>query len=199
MKSQTPLQQPDEWILASSSPRRRELLAQLGHPFRCLSPSVDEWEPEEADPAEQVLHNARSKAAAIAADYPRALVIASDTTVALGRRLFAKPVDTADAIRMLKELSGQTHQVLTAVALQLNGQHREFHDCSEVRFKPLSLEVIEAYITRVHVLDKAGGYAIQECSDLIIDGYSGSFENIMGLPIQRLRAELADWGILSIR
>jgi len=178
------------WILASASPRRRELLARLHPDFTVVSPDVEEWEPDEADPVHQVEENALRKGRAVAAQHPDALVIAADTTVALGRRLFAKPAHRDEAVAMLKALSGQRHQVVTGMALVRNGQAHCFHETSEVEFMELDEARIDAYLDRVHVLDKAGAYAIQEEADLIIRGFSGSFENIMGLPVQRLREEL---------
>ncbi len=178
------------WILASGSPRRRELLARLNPDFRVVSPDVEEWEPDQADPIHQVEENALRKGRAVAASHPQALVIAADTTVALGRRLFAKPVDRPDAVRMLQALSGRRHEVVTGMALLLGGREHCFHDTSEVDFRELSAAEIDQYLERVHVFDKAGAYAIQEHGDLIINEFSGSFENIMGLPVQRLRQEL---------
>ncbi|HSH09623.1 MAG TPA: Maf family protein [Oceanipulchritudo sp.] len=178
------------WILASASPRRRELLARLNPDFLVVSPDVEEWEPDEADPVHQVEENALRKGLAVAAQHPDALVIAADTTVALGQRLFAKPGNREEAVAMLKALSGRRHQVLTGMALLRNGQTHCFHETSEVEFMELDDARIDAYLERVHVLDKAGAYAIQEEADLIIHEFSGSFENIMGLPVQRLREEL---------
>ncbi|NDV62474.1 septum formation protein Maf [Puniceicoccales bacterium CK1056] len=185
---------PVEWILASGSPRRRELLSQLKADFRVVTADVEEWEPDHADPVEQVEENARRKGEAVAARHADALVIAADTTVALGKRLFAKPKNPDHAVSMLTELSGRTHQVLTGVALFFNGQSHVFHESSSVEFRPLDPEQISIYMERVHVFDKAGAYAIQEHGDLVIERYSGSFENIMGLPVQRLRDELVSRG-----
>lgn len=188
-----------EWILASGSPRRRELLQRINPHFRVLSPDVEEWEPMEADPAEQVIENAARKAGAVATLHPGAFVIGADTTVALGRRLFAKPGSLDEARRMLRTLSGQSHQVFTGVALRFGDQRHTFHEVSEVAFKQLDDAAIEAYLDRVEVLDKAGAYAIQEASDLIIQRYWGSFENIMGLPTKRLVHEmlLTNWTSMS--
>jgi septum formation protein len=179
-----------QWILASGSPRRRELLAQLQPEFTVLSPDIPEWEPETADPVHQVELNALHKGEAVIAGNGDALVIAADTTVALGQRLFAKPSSREDALRMLSILSGKQHSVVTGMALLMDGQSHCFHETSEVHFRDLDEERINTYLDRVHVYDKAGAYAIQEHGDLIIDRYTGSFENIMGLPVQRLRAEL---------
>jgi septum formation protein len=189
-----------EWILASGSPRRRELLARLQPDFRVETSAVDEWEPHEADPAEQVLENARRKGQVIAERHPQALVIAADTTVALGRRIFSKPVDEADAARMLEALSGQEHCVLTGVCLFHEGRTHAFAEASRVCFRDLDKAAIARYLDRVHVLDKAGAYGIQDSGELIIEQYEGSFENIMGLPVQRLHKELVqlDWVPLPV-
>lgn len=184
-----------KWILASASPRRRELLARIQPDFKVVSPDIDEWEPENADPAHQVEHNALHKGQVIAQRHPDCLVIAADTTVALGQRLFAKPANREQAVAMLGALSGKRHQVVTGMALLLDGREHCFHETSEVTFRELDPAAIDQYLGKVHVYDKAGAYAIQEHGDLIIEGFSGSFENIMGLPVQRLRAELVqlDW------
>lgn len=183
-----------EWILASGSPRRHVLLARLNPRFRILTADVEEWEPDEADPSEQVEFNARSKGGPVSGQHPEALVIAADTTVALGRRLFAKPRDRDEAVYMLEALSGRRHEVYTGVALFHQGRTHVFHEISGVVFRPLDRDAINAYIDRVHVLDKAGAYAVQEGGEVIIDHFEGSFENIMGLPIQRLERELVQLG-----
>lgn len=184
-----------EWILASASPRRHALLQRLGLSFRIVQPVVEEWEPEEADPVAQVRHNAQAKAAAVAQDFPDAGIIAADTTVALGKRLFAKPANPRHAREMLRTLAGRTHQVFTGVSVVFHGKHRTFHDGSEVRFRALTEAEIEHYIATVHVLDKAGAYAIQDGGEWIVEHFTGAFENIMGLPLQRLRAELVELGV----
>lgn len=185
---------PVQWILASGSPRRRELLARIVPRFRVEVPDVEEWEPEEADPAEQVEHNAHRKGQAIADRFAEAVVLGADTTVALGRRLLAKPADRDAAIRMLGELSGREHQVLTGMALFHKGKSHVFHETSRVFFRELDQDTIERYIDRVHVYDKAGAYGIQEHGDLLIARYTGSYENIMGLPVQRLQDEWVQLG-----
>jgi septum formation protein len=188
------MKHPVEWILASGSPRRHELLARIHPHFRVVVSDAEEWEPDEADPVHQVEENALRKGRAVAAAHPRALVLAADTTVALGKRLFAKPADRAEAIAMLSALSGRSHSVLTGMALFLDGRRHVFHERSEVRFRPLDRAAIESYVDTVHVLDKAGAYAVQEGGERIVAGFEGSFENIMGLPVQRLRRELVQLG-----
>jgi septum formation protein len=125
------------------------------------------------------------------------VVIAADTTVALGRRLFAKPADRAEAVRMLRCLSGRKHVVVTGVAIRHAGRERIFSESSEVQFRELTDATIEAYLERVHVYDKAGAYAIQESGELIIASWAGAFENIMGLPVERLRRELVQLGLME--
>jgi len=185
---------PGTWILASGSPRRRELLAALNPDFRVISPEVEEWLPEFADPAHQVEENACRKGQAVAESNPDSLVIAADTTVALGKRLFGKPQDASEAVSMLLALSGKQHQVLTGVALYWPGGSHFFHDSSAVTFLSIDEQKARDYMDRVHVFDKAGAYAIQEHGNWIIEGHEGSFENIMGLPVQRLRRELVQLG-----
>lgn len=184
-----------DWILASGSPRRRELLGRLVANFRVEVPQVEEWEPTEADPVEQVEWNARLKMRAVARRNPAALIVAADTTVALGRALLAKPVDLVDARRMLSLLSGREHHVFTGVAIFCDGRERVFHERSGVAFRELDGEAIEDYVRTVEVLDKAGAYAIQDGGERIVADWQGSFENIMGLPIQRLARELVQMGV----
>lgn len=181
-----------KWILASGSPRRRELLAHIQPQFEVIKPGVDEWEPEAADPVHQTEENAARKGREVARQNPESLVIAADTTVCLEGRIFGKPDTLETAAKMLKSLSSREHTVVTGMALLWNGREKIFSEISRVLFRDLDDETIHTYIDRVHVLDKAGAYGIQEQGDLIIDHYEGSFENIMGLPIQRLRKELVE-------
>lgn len=185
------------WILASGSPRRRELLGRLVGTFTVVTAEVEEWEPEEADPVEQVEENARRKGRAVARLRPEAVVIAADTTVALGRRLFAKPADREEAVGMLRALSGQTHTVVTGVAICHVDREHIFSERSTVRFKDLTEATIARYIERVHVYDKAGAYAIQEEREQIIESFAGEYENIMGLPLERLRRELVQLQLMK--
>jgi septum formation protein len=186
-----------EWILASASPRRHRLLEELIPNFTVIVSDVEEWEPEEADPVEQVEENARRKGHAVATMHPNRVIISADTTVALGRQLFAKPRDREEAVAMLGALSGRIHRVVTGVAVCCGGTERVFSEESHVHFKSLSSAVIDAYLERVYVFDKAGAYAIQEHSDLIIERFEGDFATIMGLPVQRLRKELVQMRLLE--
>ena len=184
-------------ILASASPRRKELLASLGLPFDIVPAEVTEHEAPDADPREMVRHNAALKAAWVAARHPDATVIGADTTVFLDRTVLNKPRDVADARAMLRLLSGRTHTVFTGLAVcrQRDGLHLECGVASEVTFKVLDDAVIAEYLRQVHTLDKAGGYAIQERGDLIVQGYTGSRTNIVGLPLEEMKQLLTQAGL----
>jgi len=184
-------------ILASASPRRRELLAQLGHAFTVIPAEVVEHEAPDADPREMVRHNAALKADWVAARHPAATVIGADTTVFVGRTVLNKPRDAADARAMLRMLSGTVHTVFTGLAVRRrqDGLKLDQGVASEVTFKVLDEATIELYLSRVHTLDKAGGYAIQEESGLIVAGFTGSLTNIVGLPVEEMKQLLTQAGL----
>jgi septum formation protein len=184
-------------ILASASPRRRELLAQAGIPFTVVVADVTEHEAEDSDPREMVRHNAALKADWVAARHPEATVLGADTTVFIDRTVLNKPRDAADARAMLRRLSGRTHTVFTGMAVRRlsDGLKLEQGVASEVTIKPLDEATIELYLSRVHTLDKAGGYAIQEQTDLIVAGYTGSLTNIVGLPVEEMKQLLTRAGL----
>lgn len=186
-------------VLASASPRRAELLTRMGLSFEVWPAAVSEWEAEDAPPAGLVRHNAELKAGHVAVRRPESLVLAADTTVALGNLVINKPVDLDDARGMLRRLSGQTHRVYTAIALRAEaaGIRELHHVISEVSFKELSAADIENYFQLVNPLDKAGAYGIQEGSDLIIDQLRGSLTNVMGLPTEFLEILLEERGLLG--
>lgn len=178
-------------VLASASPRRRQLLAQIVAQFEVLVADVAEWEPTHGDGRAQVLHNAQAKAVAAGALRAEALIIAADTTVALDGRLYAKPRDLAQARQYLAELSGRTHSVYTGVVVWTAQRSEAFCEEARVRFRQLSADDIAAYCRDVQVLDKAGAYAIQDEGARIVEGWEGAYDTIMGLPTQRLAAVLA--------
>jgi septum formation protein len=173
-------------ILASASPRRRELLAQLGVPFEVRVALVTEHEEETTDPKVLVAHNAALKADWVATRHPDAVVLGADTTVFLDGASINKPADLQEARAMLRRLSGREHTVFTGIALRQasTGLRRDDLVSSQVQFKPFGDSVIEAYLRLTNTLDKAGAYSIQEHTDLIVAGYLGSFTNIMGLPLE---------------
>lgn len=185
-------------ILASASPRRRELLGQLGVAFDVVVAEVTEHEEEATDPRVMVAHNAALKADWVAARNPDAVVLGADTTVFIDGAALNKPRDGAEARAMLRRLSGRTHTVFTGLAVRCarGGLRIDEGVASEVTFRALDDEVIEAYLAKVHTLDKAGGYAIQEHGELIVQGYRGSMTNIVGLPIESTKQILTRCGLL---
>lgn len=184
-------------VLASASPRRSALLKQLGVPFEVIVASADEISPKYLSPHEVCQVNAHRKARAVARQHADALVLGADTVVALGTTIFGKPRDAADARRMLRALSGQTHQVITGVALMHLAAQRErlFAVSTTVVFRKLTAAQISEYVANVHTLDKAGAYAIQEHGEMIIEQINGSFSNVVGLPLERLEKELREWEV----
>lgn len=186
--------QPERLVLASASPRRSELLQRMGLAFEVHPSHAEEDDSGSNGPEQMVHHNAALKAAAMEGTYPHALILGSDTTVAIDDRVLSKPIDLADAKAMLQRLSGRVHTVYTAVALHWSaGDFREcFVERSDVRFKPLDDAVIDAYFAIVNPLDKAGAYGIQEGRELIVESVEGSVENVMGLPIQALAVKFAE-------
>jgi septum formation protein len=185
-------------ILASASPRRRELLAQLGVEFDVVVARVDEHEDETTDPRAMVAHNAALKADWVAARQPDALVLGADTTVCIDRVVLNKPRDLADARAMLRRLSGRTHEVFTGLAVRRASAQLRVDELvvSEVTFRTLDEALIEAYFSRVDPLDKAGGYAIQEHGELIVASHRGSLTNIVGLPLETTKQILTRCGLL---
>lgn len=188
METSTATKSIDRVVLASGSPRRRELLERMGLRFEVFPAQVNEWEAADAPPAELVRHNAALKAQWAGSRKPNALILASDTTVALGGEVLNKPADLNEAKAMLGRLSGKTHTVYTSIALRCESHSIDEldHVTSEVTFRPLSDADIERYINVVNPLDKAGAYGIQEGKEMIIAGLDGSLTNVMGLPTEFL-------------
>ena len=186
-------------ILASASARRRELLARLGIAFDVVIAPVDEHEEASTDPRVMVAHNAALKADWVAARQPDALVLGADTTVAIDGIALNKPRDLAEARAMLRRLSARTHRVFTGLALRRDRARLRLDEIvmSEVTFKPLDEATISVYLAQVNPLDKAGGYAIQEHGDLIVAGHTGSFTNIIGLPLEITKQILTRCGLLT--
>jgi septum formation protein len=186
-----------QFILASGSPRRTELLTEAGIPHRVVVSKVTENEDPKSDPHDLVLHNARIKAEAVAKLYPQALVLGADTTVELGNRVLNKPADLNESREMLRSLSGRQHTVHTGVCLickELN--INECHDVTAwVRFKLLDDDVITRYQKLTNTLDKAGAYGIQQGKEIIIDSYQEPISTIMGLPIEFILKRLKELGL----
>jgi septum formation protein len=187
---------PEKLILASASPRRSELLSKFGLTFEVCPADVEEDNSPVGGPGEMVLKNAALKAAALSPRFPAALVLGSDTTVAVDSEVLNKPVDWDEARAMLRLLSGRSHAVFTGVALYCEalGLQDCFVERSEVRFKAFDDAVIDQYFETVNPLDKAGAYGIQQAREMIIDSVEGSVENVMGLPVQALEQRLSELG-----
>jgi len=169
--------------LASVSPRRQELLAQIGVPHTVVGAHIDETVLPNEAPREYVARMARQKALAVRAKGEVLPVLAADTTVVLDEVIFGKPQGRADGIAMLGRLSGRTHQVLTAVGLSVGNDVSLSVSTSEVRFRPLLPEECAAYWDTGEPHDKAGGYAIQGRGAVFIEWLSGSYSGVMGLPL----------------
>ncbi len=183
------------FILASASPRRAELLKLLPVEFTVIASEAEEVAHEHLSPLEICQLNAHRKARAVAKKIPDALVLGADTLVFLDNEILGKPKHLPEARRMLAQLQGRTHQVVTGVSLIHLRSHCEkiFAVSTDVLFHPLDAEQIRNYLAKINPLDKAGAYAVQEFGEMIVSEISGSFSNVVGLPVERLRAELASW------
>ena len=179
-------------ILASASPRRVELMREAGYIFDIVVPDVEEAHDESLSCEELTVENAKLKALTVAARHPESTIVAADTLVYLEGKPIGKPADMGEAADMLRRLSGRTHEVCTGVAIASEGGRTLncFHVSSDGVFKPRSDDVIAEYHRRIQPLDKAGGYAIQDESAMIIERISGSWSNVKGLPMERLLREL---------
>ena len=183
-------------VLASQSPRRRELLERLGLPFRTLVPDIDERMDRPLPPAELVAVISAEKArAAQALAGPEAIVIAADTVVALDGAVLGKPGDERDAARMLSALSGRTHQVFSGLTVAQGGTVRTVSEETAVTFRPLTEGEIAAYVRTGEPMDKAGAYGIQGYGALLVEGIRGDYYNVMGLPVCRLGGLLKELGV----
>ncbi len=180
-------------ILASNSPRRKDLLTSLGVEYEVRTlPGVDESYPETLQGADIPLYISKEKADAYRGMLqPGELMITADTVVWLDGQVLGKPADRAEAMRMLREMSGRTHEVFTGVCLTTTDWQRSFTAATQVRFSTLSEEEIAYYVDRYRPMDKAGAYGVQEWIGFIgVEHISGSYYNIMGLPVQKLYKEL---------
>jgi septum formation protein len=187
-------------ILASGSPRRRELLRERGVEFEVVTAGVAELDAATSPglaPAELAIANARLKAAAVTRLRPGRWVLGADTVVALAGRIFGKPASLEEAGDFLRALSGRTHEVMTGVTLlSPEGGEASFHEISHVTFRILSDDIITRYLAEVPVLDKAGGYALQERGEWIVAGVAGSRTNVIGLPVEKLSELLRARGLI---
>src|SRR5678816_671465 len=175
-------------VLASASPRRRQLLAEYGYQFIVAPADIEEVTPLHLTPREIALWNARAKARAVAARQPTEIVLGVDTLVAFGDRIFGKPRDFAEAFAMLSELNGRSHEVFSGVCLirAATREEQNFSEVTRVHFRRLTDAQLRAYLVRIGPLDKAGAYAAQDDRGQIIDHVEGSFTNVIGLPMETL-------------
>ena len=182
-------------ILASKSPRRKELLSMLGLEFTVAAADIDETMPRGMPTEKAMAAVCKRKAAAVAASYPGELIIAADTIVVLGEVILGKPKTKEEAANMLRALSGNTHMVLTACCLWKDGITRTFVEKTNVRFRQLSYREIDAYIATGSPMDKAGAYGIQDQAAIFVEALEGDYYNVMGLPLCRLSEELLRMGV----
>ena len=184
-------------ILASGSPRRRELLAQMGVPqFEVVPALGEEIASPGLSPAQLVEVLSRQKAEEVAVQAgPDDVVIAADTVVAVDGAVLGKPRDPADAARMLSLLSGRAHTVYTGVTVRRGTFSRTAHEATQVRFRPLTQSEISAYIATGEPMDKAGAYGVQGLGALLVERLDGDFFNVMGLPVLRLSRMLERFGV----
>ncbi|MEO8352945.1 MAG: Maf family protein [Chthoniobacteraceae bacterium] len=182
-------------ILASASPRRRDLLEKAGFHFSVVPSNADEVVPDYLSPAEVALFNATIKARTVSMLHREAVVVGVDTLVEMEGRIFGKPKDLAEARRMLECLNGRDHSVFSGVAVVGPKRSRTFVDWTRVHFHRRAAVEIERYLARIGPLDKAGGYAAQNDRGEMIKAVEGSFTNVIGLPMERLRPILEAEGI----
>ena len=173
-----------ELILASASPRRKELIALLGMPFTVKTAPVDETM-DNADIETAVAELSLKKAKAVGA-FAGKITVAADTVVVLDGKVLGKPANEEEAVNMLTELSGRTHQVMTGVTVLHPGGYRSCTQVTQVHFRSLSREEIEAYVATKDPMDKAGAYGIQSGAAVFVEGIEGDYFNVVGLPVCRL-------------
>ena len=180
-------------ILASASPRRKELMELAGYDFEVICADIVEVVPEEAMPQEVVMSLALQKAQAVAAEHKKAVVIGSDTVVALDGKILGKPHSEQEACEMLRSLSGRTHKVFTGVAIVCGGKVKNFFDETDVEFYSLGDDEIKKYVATGEPTDKAGAYGIQGKGSVLVKRINGDFFSVMGLPIAKLYREMSDF------
>jgi septum formation protein len=189
------------FILASGSPRRRQLLSEAGYKFEVVSPPVGEVAHGWLTVRELTIWNAARKAARVSQMSPDAVVLAADTLVTIDGEVLGKPADLEDAVRILRRLSGRAHEVWTAVRIchGAQGKSQSFHEVSRVHFRKLDDHAIRDYLAKIDPLDKAGAYAAQGHGTEIIERIDGSYSNVVGLPMEATMRALRAFGIESVR
>jgi septum formation protein len=185
------------FVLASGSPRRRQLLAQAGYEFDVVSPPVEEVSHDWLTIRELTVCNARRKASCVARASPSAVVLGADTLVTIDGEVLGKPADFADAVQILRRLSGRWHAVWTAVCIchSALGKSQSFSVVSRVEFRDLTDRAIKSYLEKINPLDKAGAYAAQGHGKQIIKRIDGSYSNVVGLPMEPTARLLRVFGV----
>ena len=183
------------FILASGSPRRRELLKAVGYDFEIIPSSADETLPGEIGPATAVELLAERKCEFVARDHRGSVVLGCDTIVVLDGKILGKPVDEEDAFSMLKALSGREHSVFTGVCIEGKGEKEVFHVETRVRFFELSDDMIRSYISTGEPMDKAGAYGIQTLGAALVESIDGDYFTVVGLPLARVMRTLGAFGV----
>jgi septum formation protein len=192
------MHQENKLILASASPRRQELLREMGINFEVHPANIEESRKEQEGPLDYAMRMAREKAAKVAQQYPDQLVLGADTIVVVEQEILGKPADASDAARMLRTLSGRTHQVITAVSLAMRGRDADTRACaSDVCFSPLEEREIQEYIAGGEPMDKAGAYAIQGEAARWVRQLIGDYSNVVGLPLPLVTEMLRASGFLQ--
>ena len=188
------------FVLASGSPRRRQLLSAAGYEFDIVSPGAEEVGHNWLTIRELTIWNAARKAAAVSAISPDAVVLAADTLVTIDGEVLGKPANFENAVEILRRLSGRTHEVWTAVRIvsAARRKSRTFQEMSRVHFRSLDDRAIRKYLTKIDPLDKAGAYAAQGDGQDIIQKIEGSYTNVVGLPMEKTRRALALFGITPL-
>lgn len=184
-----------DFILASASPRRSELLNNIGMKFKVVLSNVEEDEISSNDITVRLIKNARIKGEAVAYSNPDSIIISADTIVVLDNHVMGKPLDEKSARQMLEKLSGRTHEVMTAFGLIYRKYDKSYFEIAttKVKFRPLNLDDITAYIKTGEPMDKAGAYAIQGMGSILIDSIAGCYFNVVGFPISKFFITLKDF------
>lgn len=183
------------FILASQSPRRRELLAMLGLDFEIQTADIDETMDPTLSVEEAVAQVCRKKAQAVGEQNPGRLVVAADTIVVVDERKLGKPQSPQQAKEMLRLLSGRAHRVMTGFCLWQDGRWETHVETTRLRFRPLSDGEIDAYVATGSPMDKAGAYGIQDQAAVFVESLEGDYYNVMGLPLCALTGRLRAWGV----
>jgi septum formation protein len=182
-------------ILASKSPRRKSILEQVGLKFSIVASDFDETKIKFKTPQEMVEKLSFEKAKIVAAKYPKTVIIGADTTVIFKKEIIGKPKSKQDAIRILKLLSGNTHEIVTGFTVMEGKKSITGHIVSKAKFKKLSDAEIRAYVATNEPMDKAGGYGIQDKGGLFIESITGDYFNVVGLPIFAVSKALKEFGV----